>query len=167
MNIGEMCTREVYMMTPGESLLQAAHEMCHRNVGCIIVVEQQRGTPLAPIGIVTDRDIVRALPDHPDNLSALPVADVMTRNPLVLQENESIVDAMALLRQRGVRRAPVVAPNGDLVGIVSTDDLLGIISEQLGSLARLVDRQTRAHSEDLSLSMVSDADLQPYSRGFK
>ncbi len=91
----------------------------------------------------------------------------MTRNPLVLQENESIVDAMALLRQRGVRRAPVVAPNGDLVGIVSTDDLLGIISEQLGSLARLVDRQTRAHSEDLSLSTVSDADLQPYSRGFK
>jgi CBS domain-containing protein len=92
---------------------------------------------------VTDRDIVRALPDHPENLGAVPVADVMTRDLLVLQENESIVDAMALLRQRGVRRAPVVAPNGDLVGIVSTDDLLGIISEQLGSLARLVDRQTR------------------------
>lgn len=142
MNIGEVCTREVYLMTPGEPLLQAAHEMRVRNVGCIIVVEQQQpGKPLVPIGIVTDRDIARALPEHPGNLGALPVADVMTRDPLALCENESIVDAMARLRRRGVRRAPVVAPNGDLVGIVSTDDLLGIIAEQLGSLARLVDRQ--------------------------
>jgi CBS domain-containing protein len=143
MNIGEMCTREVYVLNPGEPVLQAAHEMRRRNVGCVIVVEQ-RGKPLVPVGIVTDRDIVRALPEHAANLGALPVATVMTRDPLVLRENESIVDAMVRLRQRGVRRAPVVAAGGDLVGIVSTDDLLGIIAEQLGSLARLVDRQTRS-----------------------
>jgi CBS domain-containing protein len=41
-----------------------------------------------------------------------------------------------------VRRAPVTAANGDLVGIVSTDDCLGIVAEQLDSLARLVERQT-------------------------
>jgi CBS domain-containing protein len=117
--------------------------MRRRNVGCVIVVEQ-RGKPLVPIGIVTDRDIVRALPEHAGNLGTLPVADVMSRDPLVLRENESIVDAMVRLRQRGVRRAPVVAAGGDLVGIVSTDDLLGIVAEQLGSLARLVDRQTRS-----------------------
>ncbi|MGO8858930.1 MAG: CBS domain-containing protein [Steroidobacteraceae bacterium] len=143
MNIGEVCTREVYMVNPGEPLLQAALEMRKRNVGCVIVVEQ-RGKPLVPIGIVTDRDIARALPEHPSNLGTLPVADIMTRDPLALCENESIVDAMVRLRQRGVRRAPVVAASGDLVGIVSTDDLLGIIAEQLGSLAHLVDRQTRS-----------------------
>ena len=143
MNVGEVCTREVYMVNPGEPLLQAAYEMRKRNVGCVIVVEQ-RGKPLVPIGIVTDRDIARALPEHPSNLGALPVADIMTRDPLALCENESIVDAMVRLRQRGVRRAPVVAASGDLVGIVSTDDLLGIIAEQLGSLARLVDQQTRS-----------------------
>jgi len=143
MNIGEVCTREVYVLNPSEPVLQAAHEMRRRNVGCVIVVEQ-RGKPLVPVGIVTDRDIVRALPEHAGNLGALPVANVMTRDPLVLRESESIVDAMVRLRQRGVRRAPVVAAGGDLVGIVSTDDLLGVIAEQLGSLARLVDRQTRS-----------------------
>ncbi len=51
---------------------------------------------------------------------------------------------MVRLHQRGVRRAPVVGASGDLVGIVSTDDLLGIIAEQLCSLARLVERQTRS-----------------------
>lgn len=143
MNIGELCTREVYVVNSGESLLQAANEMRRRNVGCVIVVEQ-RAKSVVPIGILTDRDIVRALPEHPANFGALPVADVMTRNPLALRETDSIVDAMASLRQRGVRRAPVVAASGDLVGIVSTDDLLGIIAEQLGSLARLVDLQTHS-----------------------
>ncbi len=54
---------------------------------------------------------------------------------------------MERLRERGVRRAPVVAASGDLIGIVSTDDLLGIIAEQLGSLARLLDRQMRKVSD--------------------
>ncbi len=140
MNIGEACTREVYTMNSAELVRQAAEEMRRRNVGCVIVVEP-RGNPVVPIGIVTDRDIVRALPEHPTNLAALSVADIMTMDPLALHEDESIVDAMVRLRERRVRRAPVVAANGDLVGIVSTDDLLVIIAEQLGSLARLVDRQ--------------------------
>jgi len=143
MNIGEVCTREVYMVNPGESLLEAAREMRRRNVGCIVVVEQL-GKLVVPIGILTDRDIVRALPEHSGNLGALPVADIMTRDLLALSENDSFVDAMVRLRQRGVRRAPVVGASGDLVGIVSTDDLLGIIAEQLCSLARLVERQTRS-----------------------
>jgi CBS domain-containing protein len=142
MNIGEVCTREVYIVRPEEPLLQAVHEMRKRNVGCVIVVEE-RGEQVAPIGIVTDRDIVRLLPEHPGGISAVRVGDIMTGDPLALGEDDSIVAAMERLRQQGVRRAPVVAANGDLVGIVSTDDLLGIIAEQLGSLARLVERQTR------------------------
>lgn len=142
MNIGEVCTREVTIVGPGEPLLQAVHEMRRRNVGCVIVVEP-RGKSMLPIGIVTDRDIARALPEHPGDLGALPAAAVMTRDPFTLREDESIVGAMARLRERGVRRAPVIAAGGELVGLVSVDDLLGIIAEQLGSLARLVERQTR------------------------
>ncbi len=83
MNIGEVCTREVYMVNPGESLLEAAREMRRRNVGCIVIVEQL-GKRVVPIGILTDRDIVRALPEHSGNLGALPVADIMTRDLLAL-----------------------------------------------------------------------------------
>ena len=143
MNIGEVCSREVYIVNAGEPLLQAVHEMRRRNVGCIIVVEQQ-GTRVVPIGIVTDRDIVSILPDHPEGIRGVPVGDVMTRSPMTLREDESIVDGISRLKLRGVRRAPVVADSGDLVGVVSTDDLLGIVAEQLGSLARLVERQTRS-----------------------
>jgi len=141
MNIGEICTREVYILRPGEPVLQAVLEMRKRNVGCVVVVEQ-RGAPLVPVGIVTDRDVVRALPEHLDRIGTLPVADVMTHDPLVLREDESIADGIERLRRRGVRRAPVVAADGDLVGIVSTDDLLDVVAEQLGALARLVAQQS-------------------------
>lgn len=142
MNIGELCTRDVYIVNPGEPLSQAVDEMRKRNIGCVVVVEP-RGDRVVPVGILTDRDIVRTLPRYPSGIAVATVADVMTREPLTLGEGESIVDGMRRLRERGVRRAPVTAENGDLVGIVSTDDCLGIVAEQLGSLARLVDRQTR------------------------
>lgn len=140
MDIGAACTREVYVVGPGEPLLQAAVEMLRRNVGCIVVVEQ-RGKTTVPVGIMTNRDIVRILPEHAQNIASLAVIDAMTRDPFTLGEGESIVDGTERLRWRGVRRAPVVSPTGALVGIVSFDDLLGIIAEQLGSLARLVERQ--------------------------
>lgn len=144
MNIGEVCSREVYIVNAGEPLLQAVHEMRRRNVGCVVVVEQ-RGAVVVPIGIVTDRDIVRILPEHPAGIRGVPVGDVMTRHPLTLREDESIVDGMSRMKLRSVRRAPVVGDTGELVGVVSTDDLLGVVAEQLGALARLVDRQTRSH----------------------
>jgi len=141
MNVGELCTRDVYIVDPGEPLSQAVHEMRKRNVGCVIVVER-RGNRVVPVGIVTDRDIVRALPDYPDGIGRVRVADIMTRDPLTLAEDSSIVEGMGRLRARAVRRAPVTAVNGDLVGIISSDDCLGIVAEQLDSLARLVERQT-------------------------
>jgi len=141
MNIGELCTRDVYIVSPSEDLSQAVHEMRKRNIGCVIVVER-RGESVVPVGIVTDRDIVRALPDYPDGITRARVADVMTREPLTLAEDSSIVEGMGRLCSRRVRRAPVTSANGDLVGIVSTDDCLGIVAEQLDSLARLVERQT-------------------------
>lgn len=144
MNVGEACTREVYIVRPHEPLLQAIHEMRKRKVGCVIVVEP-RGERVVPVGILTDRDIVDALPEKAAVLETAPVGECMTGNPLALEEDESIVDAMARLRQRGVRRAPVVAASGELVGVVSIDDLLGIVAEQLSSLARLVERQARRH----------------------
>jgi CBS domain-containing protein len=142
MNIGELCTREVYIVNPGEPLSQAVHEMRKRNIGCVVVVER-RGDRVVPVGVVTDRDIVRALPDYPEGIARARVADVMTREPLTLAEDSSIVEGMGRLRLRGVRRAPVTAANGDLVGIVSLDDCLGIVAEQLDSLVSVVERQTR------------------------
>lgn len=142
MNIGEICSREVYVARPSEPLAQAAREMCRRNVGTVVVVERQ-GELVRPIGIVTDRDIVRALVERAARIDELEIGNVMTWSPLALREDSEIGEAIEFLSESTIRRAPVISDTGDLIGIVSIDDLLPIISEELGALTRLIERQTR------------------------
>jgi CBS domain-containing protein len=142
MNIGEICTREVTVVRSGDVLSQAARQMCERHVGTVIVVEDRRDQRV-PIGIITDRDIVRAQLNRVADLFCLGVAQVMTPDPLVLSESETMSEAIEKMRARAVRRAPVVDSTGALVGVISMDDLLSVISEQLCGLVRLVEVQQR------------------------
>jgi len=142
MNIGEICTREVTIVCSGDALSQAARQMCERHVGTVIVVEDRREQRV-PIGIITDRDIVRAQLSRTADLFCLGVGQVMTPNPLVLYEKATIDEAIEKMRARGVRRAPVVDSTGALIGVIAMDDLLTAISEQLSGLVRLIEVQQR------------------------
>ncbi len=140
MEIGELCSRNVYVVRPGDPLVQAVREMDRRQIGTVIVVEA-RGKLLVPIGIVTDRDVLCGQVKRQADLFTLTVQDVMTAEPLTIAESSGIAEAITCLRARGVRRAPVVADTGDLVGIVSLDDLLPAVAKELGALAGLVGGQ--------------------------
>jgi signal-transduction protein with cAMP-binding, CBS, and nucleotidyltransferase domain len=93
-------------------------------------------------GIITDRDITCAQLDRAADLGSLSAEEVMTRNPLEINEEDSLSQAIETLRVRGVRRAPVVSSNGALVGLVSTDDLLACVARELMHLGRLVALQS-------------------------
>jgi CBS domain-containing protein len=84
------------------------------------------------------------LKSHAD-LFVLTVQDVMTADPLTIAESCGLAEAITSLRARGVRRAPVVADTRGLVGIVSLDDLLPAVAEELTALAKLIGGQ--AHRE--------------------
>jgi CBS domain-containing protein len=145
MQIGEVCTREVYIVRADEPLPVAVREMNNRHIGAVVVVESG-GDVIRPVGITTDRDIVRGLVDRRADLSSLTVGDVMTKNPLTLLETSSVAQGIERLSARGVRRAPVVSEGGDLVGIVTFDDLLPVLAEELTALAKLVGTQATRES---------------------
>ena len=142
MNIGEVCSREVYIVRPAEPLAKAVAEMHKRHVGALVVVEEKPGQ-VRPIGVVTDRDAIRAQVLQRRALDLLSIVDAMTVDPLTLQETCGIPEAIGQMSARGVRRAPVVSESGDLVGIVSLDDLLPVVSQQLTALARLIGDEAR------------------------
>ncbi len=141
-NIGEVCSREVYIVRPAEPLAEALAEMHKRHVGALVVVEE-KPDQVRPIGVLTDRDAIRAQVIRETALTDLAIADAMSADPLTLQETCGIPEAIGQMSARGVRRAPVVSESGDLVGIVSFDDLLPIVSEQLAALAKLIGDQAR------------------------
>jgi CBS domain-containing protein len=144
MIIEHVRTPNVVVTHPDEALAEAARMMRDKRVGALVVLD--RHDPLRkPQGILTDRDIVQGQVIKGADLHCLTVGDVMTRNPLVLRLSMSLSDGIEALRSRGVRRAPVVDPNGSLVGIVTLDDLLPALASNLHELARLMGTQARNH----------------------
>ncbi|HEX8754963.1 MAG TPA: CBS domain-containing protein [Steroidobacteraceae bacterium] len=139
---GILCSRRPITVSTGAPMSDVARMMRDEHVGAVIVTESD-GSRCRVAGIITDRDIVRAQLERTADLSQLSAAAVMTLDPLVIGEEESADSAIAHLRARGVRRAPVVAKDGALVGLISADDLLAHVAHKLIGLAGIVDWQRR------------------------
>lgn len=142
MNVGEISSKEVVTVSPTASLDEVARLMMERDVGTVVVTKSPLDSSVV-VGIVTDRDIVRTQFRLAAPLSRLQAEDAMTRDPLVLNENQSVASAVGRLQARRVRRAPVIDASGMLSGLVSSDDLLAQMSHELADLARLVSHRGR------------------------
>jgi len=134
MTIGRVCTREVVVAYTHEPLHEAARLMREHHTGTVVVVEVAGGARV-PVGIVTDRDIAVAVFATDCDAQKLLVGDVTREALLTVREDADILDVVQQMRDHGVRRVPVVDTRGTLVGIVSSDDLLEVLSEQLSGLA--------------------------------
>ena len=141
MNAGSVCKRGVVTVTPTDDLIAAAHVMRERHVGYLIVSEASQKTRV--VGVLTDRDIVVAVLAQEVDARALKVGDVMTRNPLVIEEGQSIEAVLRHMREAGVRRVPVVDRSGALTGVLSIDDVLERIAEQLINIAGSIRNEQR------------------------
>lgn len=128
--------------TPGQPLAKAVRTMLESHVGSLIVVEP-RGTARTPVGILTDRDIVRGQLRLSADLFCLTVGDVMTPDPLTIRASLGVAETIEALHDRGVRRAPVVDEAGNLLGIITLDDLLPAVASELEELSALIGSQAR------------------------
>lgn len=142
MLVSNLCSRHPVIVAVGAPISDVALLMRDKHVGAVIVTE---GGPerFRAVGMITDRDIIRAQFERTADMSRLSAGQVMTRNPLVIGEEESVDGAIAHLRARGVRRAPVVALDGTLMGLISVDDLLTHVARKLANLAEVVEWQPR------------------------
>lgn len=146
MLVGSLCTLRPICVSAGAPVSDVARLMRDQHIGAVIVTEGAPGRQRA-IGMITDRDVIRAQYERTADLSRLSAGQVMTGNPLVISEQESVDGAIAHLRARGVRRAPVVAEDGALVGLISTDDLLAHVARKLINLAEIVGWQRRVERD--------------------
>lgn len=145
MNIGRLCRRAVITIQENEELTAAAQLMRARHVGFLIVVEPpERGGKQKVIGVITDRDIVVAVIAREVPARELMVGDVMTREPLLAEEGQPIESVLCLMREVGVRRVPVTDQQGYLVGVLSLDDVLEAMAEQLVNIAASIRSERRA-----------------------
>lgn len=145
MNVGKVCNHEVILTGINSSLADVAGLMRRYHVGTVIVVEEENGRTM-PVGIVTDRDLVVKVLAEGVDADTVALADLMSRNPLIVTESDDINTALNAMRDRGVRRVPVVDAEGDLSGVLSIDDLLWELSRSLDNIVSLLVRQPRVEA---------------------
>jgi CBS domain-containing protein len=122
----------------GESIVDVAKRMRLLHVGTVIIVEDRNGRHF-PVGILTDRDIVLSIvASEPEHLPSILVRDVMDNDLLTAREDSSLADALKMMQERGVRRLPVVDREGALVGIVTADDVIRFLAEELHQVVQLM-----------------------------
>ena len=146
MPVGEYCSREVVITDKDTSIREAARLMREHHVGDLIVVER-RENKNTPVGIVTDRDLVVEVLAAEVSPEAVSVGDVMSFELTTVREEESLWDALESMRRAGVRRMPVVNEEGNLVGIVTADDVLELLAEGLTGFVKIVKRELQREAE--------------------
>jgi CBS domain-containing protein len=138
MKLNDIFTRIVVTAHPDDTLATVARQMQGHNVGTVVIVEDQR-----PVGIITDRDLALAL--GAEGVSPCePVQTVMSQHILAIPEGMGIYTATRFMRDRGVRRLPIVDREDHLVGLVSLDDLLRFLGRELANLAEGIEVEMAA-----------------------
>jgi CBS domain-containing protein len=140
MSIGKICKREVDCAESDESVSRAADRMRDRMVGCLVVLNKAR----QPIGILTDRDVTLRIVAANRDPCTTTVEEVMTREPKIAKEETSIERAVSLMRRGAFRRLPVIDDAGELIGLVTLDDILMSLCDEFSSIGALLDRETPA-----------------------
>jgi signal-transduction protein with cAMP-binding, CBS, and nucleotidyltransferase domain len=141
MRAREAIRRAPVTAAPETSVAEIAKTMNDAVVGAVVIVEGG-----APIGIVTDRDLVTRVVAQGIDVES-PVIDVMSINLVTLDAGADLRDAIPLFASHAVRRLPLV-DEGQMVGMLSLDDLIIDVVFDLSSLVRpLVGEVIFGHTE--------------------
>jgi len=136
MKIASMCQRNVRQASGSTTVQAAAATMKQENVGTLVVLDA-----LGRIeGLVTDRDLVVRVLSEGRDPSRTRLADVMTRHPRTIPSDAPIEEALAAMQTLGVRRMPVLDAQGEFSGVLSVDDVVGLVAAELDGLVRILAR---------------------------
>ena len=111
--------RAVTTVPPTITLIEAARRLTQRRIGAVVVIGARGGL----VGIISERDIIRALADAGPQCLERPVAETMTRQVVTCQETDTLDELMAMMTARRFRHLPVVH-DGSVIGLISIGDIV-------------------------------------------
>jgi CBS domain-containing protein len=147
---GEFCNRRTIVAKGGETISDIAQRMRDEHVGSVVVVEHLPGSHAVPVGVLTDRDIVvRVLAATDRHLHSFRVRDIMTEKLIKARDDEDLFEVLKRMRSFGIRRIPIVDRSERLQGIITLDDIVDFLHEQISNMSSLIsrERQREEHPE--------------------
>jgi CBS domain-containing protein len=104
-----------------QNIMSACNIMSANNIGSVIIVTYEKNRD--PLGIITERDIVRILGKLDPNLLQTPLKSLMTKPLITIKQSASINDATKIMNSKKIRRLVVVDQNNKMIGILTQRDI--------------------------------------------
>jgi CBS domain-containing protein len=140
MPISDLCDTQVVAIDRSASVYEAARLMRERHVDEVVVINR-RGEHQLPVGMLADRDIVVGLIALGLSTDDVSVEDIMTPTLVSAEASQGLYETIRLMEKYGVHRLPIVDKEGSLFGIISSSDLLELLSDEIAIISRLSERQ--------------------------
>ncbi|HEU4463808.1 MAG TPA: CBS domain-containing protein, partial [Gemmatimonadota bacterium] len=131
MLIEDLITRAPVTIREGSRLSQVAGQMARMDVGSVVVVTDTKD----PVGIITDRDIALFMAD---GVADIKVEQIMSPHPVFVPRGTDVEECIERMRDSQVRRILVLDEDGDLIGVVSLDDIMMHVADMLGRAGSLI-----------------------------
>jgi diguanylate cyclase (GGDEF)-like protein len=132
--------------------------MDHSRHSCVVVMDGESAKGI-PLGVVTERDIVRILSRQPKKLDELCAGDVMSSPPVTVQANTPLEQALILARARQLRHLLVVDDGRKLIGIVTQTNLVQAFLQQLHHYRQELEEAVHDRTEELEAANQQLLDL--------
>ena len=111
--ISKIMNPDVLTDTEDQNIMSACKIMHDNKIGCVIIVGVEE--PGKPVGIITERDVVRTFGRLDPSLLEIPLSDIMTKPLITIGEISSVKDAMQLMNSKDIRRLIVVNADQQMV----------------------------------------------------
>jgi len=138
MGLVKCCREQVVAVSPDTPAVEVARIMGEKNVGSVVVVTGDN----RPTGILTDRDLAIRVMAQEKNPGEIRAEDVLTRDVITFQDSMGIYEAIQKMTDAGIRRMPIVDDAGQLIGIVTMDDIVRMLGEEMAAIAKNIEKQS-------------------------
>lgn len=147
MPISDLCSRKPITVHPTQSLVEAAKLMKASHVGTLVVTAKD-GHDRA-LGVITDRDIIMKCVAEGKSPESSTVQEIMSSQVISANKSVGVYEAIDLMLKKGIRRLVIVDDSEKMCGVVSTDDLVQMLGQEMTSIGRLYETQNRAEAPSL------------------
>lgn len=133
MSLQQFCQRPVVTVSPRSNIVDACHVMAQDNIGCIVAQEDGK-----LCGMLTDRDIALKVAGQRKDSYQTKVGEVMTPDPVCISVNKNLHDLTTLMHAHHVRRVPIIDGADKVLGIVTLDDLIAMLGNEMFEIGMTV-----------------------------
>lgn len=138
MGLVKCCREQVVAVSPDTPAVEVARIMGEKNVGSVVIVTGDN----RPAGVITDRDLVVRIMARGMDPGEVRAGEIPNRDVITFRDSMGIYEAIQKMAAETIRRMPVVDDDGKLIGIVTMDDIIRMLGEEMAAIAKNIENQS-------------------------